>query len=132
MGEAQNLRWIRFTYDIWCHYGVKLAARVERLFPSMSSIVAKIVGAIPKMHILNHIERCQLEWNLNWLSYCGFTVGEMIETGWAVHNLTAGSTKEMNAGHRHDVVDDTSNNWNWEKMLTIGMYVSVFGYDTCD
>jgi hypothetical protein len=56
----------------------------------------------------------------------------MIETGWAVHNLTAGSTKEMNAGHRHDVVDDTSNNWNWEKMLTIGMYVSVFGYDTCD
>ncbi|KAJ7921959.1 hypothetical protein B0H13DRAFT_1866198 [Mycena leptocephala] len=119
MGEAQNLRWIRFTYDIWCHYGVKLAAHVEQLFPSMSSIVAKIVGAIPKMHILNHIERCQLEWNLNWLSYCGFTVGEMIETGWGVHNLTAGSTKEMNAGHRHDVVDDTSNNWNWRRCLRL-------------
>jgi hypothetical protein len=60
---------------------------------------------------------------MNWLRYCGFTVGEMIETGWAVHNLTAGSTKEMNAGHRHDVVDDTSNHWNWEKMITLGAYL---------
>jgi hypothetical protein len=98
--------------------------RVIELFPSMASIIDKIEGAIPKMHILNHIERCQMEWNMNWLRYCGFTVGEMIETGWAVHNLTAGSTKEMNAGHRHDVVDDTSNHWNWEKMITLGAYLS--------
>jgi hypothetical protein len=97
--------------------------RVIELFPSMASIIDKIEGAIPKMHILNHIERCQMEWNMNWLRYCGFTVGEMIETGWAVHNLTAGSTKEMNAGHRHDVVNDTSNHWNWEKMITLGAYL---------
>jgi hypothetical protein len=85
----------------------------------MADIIAKIRGAIPKMHIHNHIERCQFEWNLNWLCYVAFTVGEMIETGWAEHNLTAGSTKEMNAGHRHDVVDDTSNHWNWDK--TVGL-----------
>ncbi|KAJ7476287.1 hypothetical protein B0H11DRAFT_1727305 [Mycena galericulata] len=119
LGEATPLRWIVATYDIWCHYGVKLAARVEEMFPSMAPIIAAIRGAIPKMHIHNHIERCQLEWNLNWLCYVAFTVGEMIETGWAEHNLTAGSTKEMNAGHRHDAVDDTSNHWNWDKMIAL-------------
>ncbi|KAJ6526481.1 hypothetical protein DFH09DRAFT_1095195 [Mycena vulgaris] len=119
LAEATHLRWIRLTYDIWCQYYVHLADRIEALFPSMRDICAKIRGAIPKMHIHNHIERCQMEWNLNWLSYVVFTIGEMIETGWAEHNLTAGSTKEMNDGHRHDVVDDTSNNWNWDKMIAI-------------
>ncbi|KAJ7704531.1 hypothetical protein B0H17DRAFT_1039895 [Mycena rosella] len=119
VAEAARLRWIHLTYDIWCQYGIHFTERVEEMFPSMSGIAAKIRGAIPKMHILNHIERCQLEWNLNWLLYVAFTIGEMIETGWAEHNLTAGSTKEMNAGHRHDAVDNTSNHWNWDKMISL-------------
>ncbi|KAJ7715353.1 hypothetical protein B0H16DRAFT_1339969, partial [Mycena metata] len=102
LAEAVLQRWIRLTYNIWCQYGIKLLGQVDKLFPSMLSIIKKIHGTIPKMLILNHIERCQLQFNLNWLCYCAFTVGEMIETGWAVHNLAAGSTEEMNAGHRHE------------------------------
>ncbi|KAK7013685.1 hypothetical protein R3P38DRAFT_3322377 [Favolaschia claudopus] len=119
LAEAALLRWIRGIYDIWCHYGIHLLDRVKDLFPSMLSIIEKITGAIPKMHILNHIERCQMQWNLNWIPYSAFTVGEMIETGWAVHNLTAGSTKEMNPGHRHDAIDETSHHWNFEKMISL-------------
>ncbi|KAF8205918.1 hypothetical protein K438DRAFT_2014304 [Mycena galopus ATCC 62051] len=119
LAEAEQQRWILFTYDIWCRYGIKLPNRIEEMFSSMSSIMEKIDGAIPKMHILNHLIKCQDQWNLNWLRHSGFTVGEMIESGWAVHNLTAGSTKEMNAGHRHDVIDNTSNHWNFEKMITL-------------
>ncbi|KAJ6550380.1 hypothetical protein DFH09DRAFT_925918, partial [Mycena vulgaris] len=126
LAEAMTLRWIFATYDIWCQYYIHLLDRISEMFPSMADTIAKIRGAIPKMHILNHLERCQFEWNLNWLSYVAFTVGEMIETGWAEHNLTAGSTKEMNAGHRHDVVDDTSNHWNWDKMVGLAASVRLY------
>ncbi|KAJ7100503.1 hypothetical protein C8R44DRAFT_641842 [Mycena epipterygia] len=93
LGEASLLRWIMFTYNIWCQFSIHLPDRIAKWFPTM------VRGAILKMHIHNHIEMCQLRWNLNWLTYSVFTVGEMIETGWAEHNLTAGSTKEKNEGN---------------------------------
>ncbi|KAJ6631636.1 hypothetical protein B0H10DRAFT_1938469 [Mycena sp. CBHHK59/15] len=65
--EATTQRWVFVTYDIWCQYSIKLLERVKKWFPSMESIVEMILGAIPKMHIHNHKERCLLEWNLNWL-----------------------------------------------------------------
>ncbi|KAJ7673933.1 hypothetical protein DFH06DRAFT_1319055 [Mycena polygramma] len=119
LGEAARLRWIMFTYDIWCQYSINLPTRWTDHFPSMVWMLDRIRGAIPKMHIHGHVELCQLLWNLNWLAYSAFTVGEMIETGWAEHNLTAGSTKEMNDGNRHDSVDDTSGSWNWDKLVGI-------------
>ncbi|KAJ6624354.1 hypothetical protein B0H10DRAFT_1784804, partial [Mycena sp. CBHHK59/15] len=117
--EATTQRWVFVTYDIWCQYSIKLLERVKKWFPSMESIVEMILGAIPKMHIHNHKERCLLEWNLNWLMYVGLTIGEMIETGWVEQNLTAGSTKEQNHGNRHNSIDDTSGHWNWQKLISL-------------
>ncbi|KAJ7682337.1 hypothetical protein DFH06DRAFT_1314555 [Mycena polygramma] len=119
LAEATPQRFILVTYDIWCQYVVNLETRITNWFPSMLPILEKIHGAIPKMHILNHIELCQILWNLSWMLYSAFTVGEMIETGWAEHNLTAGSTKEQNDGNRHDSIDDTSGNWNWDKTVRL-------------
>jgi hypothetical protein len=93
-------------------------------FPDIMYIIFRITGAIPKMHIHNHIARCKVQWNLNWMSFVALTVGEMIETGWAEQNLTAGSTKEQNAGNRHDSIDDTSGHWNWDK--TVGFCMCFF------
>lgn len=28
----------------------------------------------------------------------------------------------MNAGHRHDVIDGTSDHWNWKKTIKLRMY----------
>ncbi|KAJ7857401.1 hypothetical protein B0H13DRAFT_1902265 [Mycena leptocephala] len=117
LAEASLQRWILFTYDIWCQYSIKFKTRVAQWFPAMADIIELVRGAIPKMHIHNHIELCQLIWNLNWLIHSAFTAGEMIETGWVEHNLTAGSTKEQNDGNRHDSVDDTSGNHNWNKLV---------------
>ncbi|KAJ7910319.1 hypothetical protein B0H13DRAFT_1575252, partial [Mycena leptocephala] len=103
------------TYDIWCQYHVNLEPRVEELFNSMLLIIRRIRGAIPKMHTHNHQDLCEILWNLNWLPNCGLMVGEMIETGWAEQNLTAGGTKGRGDGHRHDSIDDTSGHWNWDK-----------------
>ncbi|KAJ7791866.1 hypothetical protein B0H13DRAFT_1675855 [Mycena leptocephala] len=124
LAEASLQRWILFTYDIWCQYSIKFKTRVAQWFPAMADIIDLVRGAIPKMHIHNHIELCQLIWNLNWLIYSAFTAGEMIETGWVEHNLTAGSTKEQNDGNRHDSVDDTSGNHNWNKLVGLGMPIS--------
>ncbi|KAJ7918916.1 hypothetical protein B0H13DRAFT_1606719, partial [Mycena leptocephala] len=124
LAEASLQRWILFTYDIWCQYSIKFKTRVAQWFPAMADIINLVRGAIPKMHIHNHIELCQLIWNLNWLIYSAFTAGEMIETGWVEHNLTAGSTKEQNDGNHHDSVDDTSGNHNWNKLVGLGMPIS--------
>ncbi|KAF8144371.1 hypothetical protein K438DRAFT_1435719, partial [Mycena galopus ATCC 62051] len=119
LAEAKLVRWIRVGYDIWCQYGVRLLARIGRWFPEMLDIISNISGAINKLHILSHKELCQIIYNLNWLLFVGLVSMEMIETGWAEHNLTAGSTREMNDGHRHDVIDGTSDHWNWEKTIKL-------------
>ncbi|KAJ7235748.1 hypothetical protein B0H12DRAFT_1076022 [Mycena haematopus] len=117
LGEASLIRWIMATYDIWCQYSIKLKERFGDWFPSMLDIMNKIRGAIPKMHIHGHMLLCLILWNLNFIRWSGFTVGELIETSWVEQNLTAGSTREQNDGNRHDSVDDTSGNWNWDKMV---------------
>ncbi|KAJ7123012.1 hypothetical protein C8R44DRAFT_621806, partial [Mycena epipterygia] len=107
------------TYDIYCQYGVKLESWVAQMFGKMIPIIRRIKGSIPKMHIHNHQDACEILWNLNWLPHSACTVGEMIETGWAEQNLMAGSTKEQNDGHRHDLIDNTSSHWNWDKLIRL-------------
>ncbi|KAJ6573571.1 hypothetical protein DFH09DRAFT_1277149 [Mycena vulgaris] len=119
LSESYRQRFILVTYDIWCQYGVYLETRVSHMFKRMLPVIRKIRGAIPKMHIHNHQDECEIMWNLNWLEHSACTVGEMIETGWAEQNLTAGSTKEQNDGHRHDSIDDTSGHWNWDKLIKL-------------
>ncbi|KAJ6623247.1 hypothetical protein B0H10DRAFT_1786787 [Mycena sp. CBHHK59/15] len=122
LAEAELQRWIRLGYDIWCQYGVRLLSRIGRWFPGMRGIFDNVTGAINKLHILSHKELCQIIYNLNWLLFVGMVSMEMIETGWVEHNLTAGSTREMNDGHRHDVIDGTSDHWNWEKTIKLRTY----------
>ena len=81
----------------------------------MLPIVKKMRGAIPKLHIKNHVEACQYRWAFNFLPYSRETVGEMIEGSHSEQNGAAASTKEMNAGHRHDSLDGIINYWNWTK-----------------
>ncbi|KAF8174422.1 hypothetical protein K438DRAFT_2023128 [Mycena galopus ATCC 62051] len=119
LADTRLIRLIRFRYDIWCQYGVRLLIRIAQWFPKMSEIFEKISGAINKLHILLHKELCQIIYNLNWLLFVGMVCMEMIKTGWAEHNLTAGSMREMNDGHRHDVIDRTSDHWNWEKTVKL-------------
>ncbi|RXW23175.1 hypothetical protein EST38_g2660 [Candolleomyces aberdarensis] len=76
-------------------------------------------GAVPKVHVKNHIKACQHLWAFNFLRYSGETYGEMIETAWAENNQATSSTKEMNDGHRHDTLDNLTNYWNWCKLLRI-------------
>jgi hypothetical protein len=114
--DMHQLRWVMFSYDIWCSYRVKLKERFKKNFPKAAALIQNMRGAIPKMHIKNHIEACQLLWAFNYLVGSGETYGEKIESSWGEGNQAAGTTKEMNDGHRHDALDDFHGYWNWCKL----------------
>ncbi|KAG6848173.1 hypothetical protein H0H93_002703 [Arthromyces matolae] len=110
------LRWILLSYDIWCHYHVNLVKRFRERFPTLAGVVSRVRGTIPKMHVVNYVLMCMLLYGFNYLPFSGETWGENIEGGWAEQNQSAGSTKEMNDGHRHDSLDDMFGYWNWMKL----------------
>lgn len=116
LADQQKQRWIKQSYDIWCSFGVNLEKRFSKFFPSMVGLVQKIRGAIPKMHVKNHIAKCQYLWAFNYLKGSGETYGEKIESSWSEGNQAAGSTKEMNDGHRHDKLDHFHSFYNWTKL----------------
>lgn len=120
--EAHDQRWIMLTYDIWCQYHVNLLKRFGALFPNFLSTARRICGAVPKLHIQGHTDECQQHFSLNYLPYSGETYGEGIESSWSVNNESGGSTKQQNHGHRHDSLDDGFAYWNWQKLMTLGMY----------
>lgn len=67
------------------------------------------------MHLQAHIEVCKFIYSLNLRFGTGTTDGEASERWWAELNQAAGSTKQMNPGQRHEVLNDMTNDWNWCK-----------------
>jgi len=114
------------SYDIWCSYHVNLKKRFAKFFPNAADLLNHMRGAIPKMHIKNHLEACQLLWAFNYLYGSGETCGEQIETAWSEGNQAAASTKEMNEGHRHDILDEYHGYWNWTKTHKLGLYIALY------
>jgi Kyakuja-Dileera-Zisupton transposase len=108
---------ITFSYDIECQHSINRLDRFKKHFPDLTEIVDKMIGLIPKAHLRNHKYDCQFRFSFNYTDGVGLTCGEAIETGWVEGNQTAGSTKEMNAGHRHDTLDDFNNYYNFEKVI---------------
>ncbi|KAF8166417.1 hypothetical protein K438DRAFT_1616850, partial [Mycena galopus ATCC 62051] len=76
---------------------------------------------VPKMHPQGQKDDCRYRWSLNWTKWMGGTDGERIEGNWAEAKQASGMTKEMNAGHRHDTLNDFFNDWNWIKVQNLGM-----------
>ncbi|KAF6750008.1 hypothetical protein DFP72DRAFT_851984 [Ephemerocybe angulata] len=119
LSDQTDQRWIMLSYDIWCSYSAKLKKHFRDLFPESAELIEKMRGAVPKMHIKNHIVACQQLWSFNYLRHSGETCGEMIETSWSDLNQASGSTREQNDGHRHDTLDDFMGYWNWKKFQGI-------------
>jgi hypothetical protein len=112
------------SYDIYCSYHVNLQKRFTKFFKSALPTIQKIRGAIPSMHVKNHVELCQYLWAFKYIPYSGETAAELIEGSWGENNAAAGSTKEQNEGHRHDSLDDFFGHWNFKKIRQIGASLS--------
>lgn len=119
-----------FSYDIWCSFLTNLVKRFgqnfsEKDYPGLKRVVERLQGAVPSMHISNHIEKCQYLYSFKYTKHSGTTYGEQIESSWAEGNQTGGSTKEMNEGHRHDALDEFHNYWNWTKLHKLSTLLNV-------
>lgn len=51
--------------------------------------------------------------------------GESAESIWAEFNQLGGRTRQMNSGHRHDVLNEHFTDWNWRKMNSLGKKITT-------
>lgn len=77
--------------------------------------------AIPLLHIHNHKDDCMyLFYVVYMICGCHFQ-GETAEHPWVELNQLAPMIRQMNAGHRKEVITAHNNNWNWKKLIELGM-----------
>ncbi|EIN05125.1 hypothetical protein PUNSTDRAFT_30488, partial [Punctularia strigosozonata HHB-11173 SS5] len=107
---------ILLSYDIACQYMVNLVQRFEVQFPELVKTVRGVEGRIPSMHVDGHLEKCTYRFGFSYNDGGGRTDAESIERGWSEQKQAGGSTREMNAGHRHDTLTDFMNDYNFTKI----------------
>ncbi|KAJ7093330.1 hypothetical protein B0H15DRAFT_776920 [Mycena belliarum] len=115
------------SYDIACQWHKNIWDRMK-IYPREMQEQNRqrfYVFLVPKFHLPAHIESCNIKFSFLLTRYVGQTDGEAPERGWANINRLASSTKEMSPHLRREVLDDHFNDWNWKKILAMG----VFMYD---
>ncbi|KLO04068.1 hypothetical protein SCHPADRAFT_841060, partial [Schizopora paradoxa] len=104
-----------FSYDVGCQYCINIVERFTNTAPHLVPRLQDLRVLVGKMHLQGHIESCQYRFSWNYTDGVGRTDGEEVERFWAEANQAAGSTKQMNKGHRREVLDDIMNDWNFLK-----------------
>ncbi|KIJ44923.1 hypothetical protein M422DRAFT_167627, partial [Sphaerobolus stellatus SS14] len=83
----------------------------------------RLIHAVPKKHIVGHIQECQIRFPCDYKEGFGRVYGEGVEAIWAEDNQQSSSLREMNPGMRQDVTEDNHLFWNTRKTQEIGMFV---------
>ena len=111
------------SYDIMCQYLVHFEDRVNdtpeylSLDPNM-----KILGAIGKFHLADHVDSCFSKWSLNFMKGAGHVDGEIMETLWSGMNKVSGAARSMSKAHRQETLDDYMRDSNWKKTVGISKF----------
>ena len=120
---------LKVSYDIACQWHKKLHQRMDDMPSSLQlNLRSQSVSfLVPKFHLPAHITSCQWSFSFNWMKGVGRTDGEEPERGWANLNAAALSTKDMGPGHRRDTLDDYMGDWNWKKLVRLGLFLLPLG-----
>lgn len=121
-GPAGDVRKIINAYDVNCQWKVKAFERFSNTEPHLAKMIKHLINLIGKMHVQAHIEDCKNKLSLNFTRGVGLSDGEGGERWWAEINQAAGSTKQMNPGQRHEVLNDMGVDWNWLKTEEEGKF----------
>ena len=115
-------------YDVNCQYLVHFDDRLEQLSDYLSLDPGmKLLGAIGKFHLADHVDSCFCKWTLNFMKGAGHIDGEIMETLWSGMNKVSGAARSMSKAHRQENLDDYMRDWNWKK--TVGMGKSCISQD---
>ncbi|KAJ6529050.1 hypothetical protein DFH09DRAFT_1412508 [Mycena vulgaris] len=113
------------SYDIACQWHKNIWDRMQ-IYPydlQQENGGRFFVFLVPKFHLPAHIESCNIKFSFLLTRYVGQTDGEAPERGWANINPLALSTREMGPHLRREVLDDHFNDWNWKKILAMGLFM---------
>lgn len=123
---GEELATILVSYDIGCQWKINL----DKRFPAMPSLLKSdsvsgeprptIRVGLPVWHGAVHEESCTMANSLRYKTGAGMTDGEGVERVWSGLNPIATSTKEMHADGRHENLEDSIDNHNFQKNLTLG------------
>ncbi|KAJ3830964.1 hypothetical protein F5878DRAFT_550023, partial [Lentinula raphanica] len=119
------------SYDICCQWSKRLKDRLLQLPPLLRlDIVLRVLKfVIPKLHILGHLQKCQEQYSLLFTEGAGESDMEGIERIWSALGLIGNSTKEMGPGSRQETIEDHIGDWNWSKIIALGVYFGVYLYN---
>ncbi|KAI0668645.1 hypothetical protein C8Q78DRAFT_1081036 [Trametes maxima] len=117
-------------YDVNCQYDKKFFSRIELFrqnFGHLNSIrhtkFPPTRSLIPKFHGAAHRLWCQIWHSYHYTPGVGMTDGEALERIWAGFNALAIHSREMSAGHRHDIINDFHNDMNVRRMHAMPQYL---------
>lgn len=110
---------ICLSYDSGCSYCINLKTRFMTTFPELTDVVSKIHFCIPAMHIQNHQERCMYLYSTAYMEHAGHFHGETAEHQHPELNKLGGQVKQMNHGHRHDMLNSFHGAWNFSRTVTM-------------
>jgi hypothetical protein len=121
--HGRSVDMLNISYDIACQWHKNLWARMSSMPPNLHlDHLSKFIRFfVPKFHLPAHIRKCQTTFSFNFSKNVGRTDGEAPERGWSNINPVASSTKEMGPGSRRDTLDDHFGDWNWKKIVGLGM-----------
>ncbi|KAI0352177.1 hypothetical protein OH77DRAFT_1460988 [Trametes cingulata] len=122
-GTAE-LHEIALSYDVICSYICHILERFKTSQPTLLQVVEQLKMLLPKMHMHAHKELCQVVYAFCYARGFGLAHGEGVETPWAELNAAGLSTREMNAGARHDALNSVFNFWNWQKTVNMGKFLA--------
>lgn len=72
------------------------------------------------MHLHNHGQPCQLDYNLNYILHSAQSNFEDPKRYWAWKNPASMSTHKMTDGARYETISDLAAAWNWFKISMFG------------
>jgi hypothetical protein len=113
-------------YDVMCQYYVHFDERISKASEYLSlDPDMKVLGAVGKFHLADHVDSCFSKWTLNFMKGAGHIDGEILETLWAPMNKVSGAARSMSKAHRQETLDDYMRDGNWKKTVGIGELFST-------
>lgn len=109
------------SYDSACSYCINIHNRFLLYLPDYAFAIPRIRFGIPAVHVMNHIEDCLYCFGMAYMRSVGHFHGETAEHYWAELNQLGKCTRQMNNGHRQDIIIDHHSDWNWKKLTGMGM-----------
>ncbi|KAF7974577.1 hypothetical protein HWV62_11954 [Athelia sp. TMB] len=117
-----TIRMLVLSYDICCQWSKNLHKRIPQLptalQPTNPDLIPQATLVLPKMHLHNHSNDCQINFNLNYIRHSAQCNCEDCERYWAWQNPASMSLREMTDGARYKVLSDQAAAFNWWKITT--------------